>query len=94
VIPVEEPPTSENIQDVENRGDVGLLDPRRGRAVGVEDRRRRGSHLHLLVGKREDGRGELASRRGRGSHHQKEMVVVRVQEGMSTRCSSQELRLY
>jgi hypothetical protein len=81
VIPVEEPPTPEDVQDVKNRGDVGLLNPRRGRAVGVEDRRRRGSQLQLLVRKREDGRGELASSSGRGSHHQRKMVVVRVQEG-------------
>jgi hypothetical protein len=80
VIPVEEPPTPEDIQDVKNRGDVGLLNPQRGRAVGVEDRRR-GGQLQLLVGKREDGRGELASSSGRGIHHQREMVVVRVQEG-------------
>ena len=82
MIPVEEPSTPENVQDVKDRGDVGLLDPRGGRAVGVEDRRGRGSQLQLLVGKREDGRGELASSSGRGIHHQKEMVVVKVQEGM------------
>jgi hypothetical protein len=84
VIPIEEPPTPENVQDVKNRGDIGLLDPRRGRAVGVEDRRRRGSQLQLLVGKREDGRGELASSSDRGSHHQKEMVVVRVGSRIET----------
>jgi hypothetical protein len=82
VVPVEEPPTPENIQDVKNRGDVGLLDPRGGRAVGIEDRRGRGCQLQLLVGKGEDGRGELASSSGRGIHHQREMVVVKVQEGM------------
>jgi hypothetical protein len=82
VVPIEEPPTSENIQDVKNRGDVGLLDPQRGRAASIEDRRRRGGQLQLLVGKREDGRGELASSSGRGIHHRKEMVVVKVQEGM------------
>jgi hypothetical protein len=82
VVPIEEPPTPEDIQDVKDRGDVGLLNPRGGRAVGVEDRRGRGGQLQLLVGKREDGRGELASSSGRGSHHQKEMVVVKVQEGM------------
>jgi hypothetical protein len=80
VIPIEEPPTPENIQDVKNRGDVGLLDPQGGRAVGIEDRRRRGGQLQLLVGKREDGRGELVSSSGRGIHHQKEMVVVKVQQ--------------
>ena len=82
VVPIEEPPTPEDIQDVKDRGDVGLLNPRGGRAVGVEDRRGRGGQLQLLVGKREDGRGELASSSGRGSHHQKEMVVVKAQEGI------------
>jgi hypothetical protein len=82
VIPIEKLPTPENIQDVKDRGDVGLLDPQRGRAVGVEDRRGRGSQFQLLIRKRKDGRGELASSSGRGIHHQKEMVVVKVQEGM------------
>jgi hypothetical protein len=82
MIPVEEPPTPENVQDFKDRGDVGLLDPRGGRAVGIEDRRGRGGQFQLLVRKRKDGRGELASSSGRGIHHQKEMVVVKVQEGM------------
>jgi hypothetical protein len=81
VIPIEEPPTPENVQVVRNRGDVGLLDPRGGRAVGIEDRRGRGSQFQLLIGKRKDGGRKLASSSGRGSHHQKEMVVVKVQEG-------------
>src|SRR5580693_1748248 len=93
VVPVEEPPTPENIQDVKNRGDVGLLDPRGGRAVGIEDRRGRGCQLQLLVGKREDGRGELASSSGRGIHQRKEMVVVKVQEGMEGRVRSSNLCL-
>ena len=84
VIPIEEPPTPENVQDFKDRGDVGLLDPRGGRAVGVEDRRGRGGQFQLLIRKRKDGRGELASSSGRGSHHQREMVVVRVQEGCSS----------
>jgi hypothetical protein len=57
MIPIEEPSPSENIQDVEDRGSVGLLDPRGGRAVGTGDRRGRRSQLHLLVGKREDWGG-------------------------------------
>jgi hypothetical protein len=82
MIPVEEPSTPENVQDFKDRGDVGLLDPRGGRAVGVEDRRGRGGQFQLLIRKRKDGRGELASSSGRRIHHQREMVVVRVQEGM------------
>jgi hypothetical protein len=82
VVSIEKPPPPENVQDVKNREGVGLLDPCRGRAVSTGVRRGRGSYLQLLVGKREDRGGKLASSRGRGSHHQKEMVVVRVQEGM------------
>jgi hypothetical protein len=58
VIPIEEPPTPENVQDVKDRGDVGLLNPRGGRAVGVKDRRRRGGQFQLLIRKRKDGGGE------------------------------------
>jgi hypothetical protein len=83
VVPVEEPSLPENIQDIENRGDIGLLNPRGGRAVGAGDRRGRGSDLHLLVRKRENRGGKLASRSRRGSHHQREMVVVRVPSDMS-----------
>jgi hypothetical protein len=72
----------ENVQDFEDRGNVDLLNPQGGRAVGVEDRRGRGSQFQLLIRKRKDGGRKLASGRGRGSHHQKEMVVVRVQEGI------------
>jgi hypothetical protein len=78
VIPIEEPPPPENIQDVKDRGNVGLLNPWGGRAVGVEDRRGRRSQFQLLIRKRKDGGRKLASGSGRGSHHLKEMVVVRV----------------
>jgi hypothetical protein len=57
VVPVEEPSLPENIQDIENRGDIGLLNPRGGRAVGARDRRGRRCQLQLLVGKREDRGG-------------------------------------
>jgi hypothetical protein len=57
MVPIEEPPPPENIQDVEDRGGVSLLNPWGGRAVGTGDRRGRRSQLHLLVRKREDGRG-------------------------------------
>jgi hypothetical protein len=40
-----------------------------------------GVSFSFLFGKRKDGGGKLASSSGRGGHHQKEMVVVRVQEG-------------
>jgi hypothetical protein len=57
VVPVEEPPASEYVQNVEDRGGVSLLNPRRGRAVGTEVRRGRRSHFQLLIRKRKDWRG-------------------------------------
>jgi hypothetical protein len=57
MVPIEKPSPSENIQDIEDRGSIGLLDPRGGRAVSTGDRRGRRSQLQLLVGKREDWGG-------------------------------------
>jgi hypothetical protein len=57
MVPIEQPPPPENIQDVEDRGSIGLLDPQGGRAVGTGDRRGRRCQLQLLVGKREDWGG-------------------------------------
>jgi hypothetical protein len=47
----------ENVENVEHRGGVGFLNPRRGRVVGSGVRRGRGSQLQLLVRKREDRGG-------------------------------------
>jgi hypothetical protein len=83
VIPVQEPLMMEDVENIKHRGGVGFLNPRRGRAVGTRVRRGRRGQLQLLFRKREDRGGYLASSRGRGSHHQKEVVVVRDQEGMA-----------
>jgi hypothetical protein len=82
VIPIEEPPMTENVENVENRGGVNFLNPQRGRVVGSGVRRGRRSQFHLLVRKGEDRGGKLASSRGGGSHRQREMMVVVDQEGM------------
>jgi hypothetical protein len=57
VIPVEGSLTLENIENVEYRGGVGFLNPRRGRAVSTRVRRGRRSQFHLLVRKGEDRGG-------------------------------------
>jgi hypothetical protein len=65
MIPVKEPPTPENVQDFKDRGGVGL-DPRGGRAVGIEDRRGRGGQFQLLIRKRKDGGGKACEWQQRG----------------------------
>jgi hypothetical protein len=57
VVPVEKPPTPENVENVKHRGGVSFLNPRRGRVVGSRDRRGRGSQLQLLVRKGKDRGG-------------------------------------
>jgi hypothetical protein len=57
VVPIEEPPMSEDVENLEHRGGVGFLNPRRGRAVSSRVRRGRGGQLQLLVRKREDRGG-------------------------------------
>jgi hypothetical protein len=52
VIPVEEPPLTEYVQNVKYRG--RFLNPRRGRVIDTGVRRGRRSQLQLLVRKRED----------------------------------------
>jgi hypothetical protein len=59
VIPIEEPLMMENVENVENRGGVGFLNPQRGRVVSSRVRRGRRSQFHLLVRKGED-RGGIA----------------------------------
>jgi hypothetical protein len=57
VIPVEEPPSPENIQDIKDKGGISFLDPQGGRAVSAKGRRGRRHQLQLLVEKREDRGG-------------------------------------
>ena len=57
VVPIEEPPMAENVKYIENRGGVGFLNPRGGRAVSSGVRRGRRSQFCLLVRKGEDRGG-------------------------------------
>jgi hypothetical protein len=57
VVPVEEPLAPEYVENIEHRGGVSFLNPKRGKAVGFGDRRGRGSQLQLLVRKGEDWGG-------------------------------------
>jgi hypothetical protein len=43
-----------DVQNVEYRGGIGFLNPRRGRAVSTRVRRRRRGQLQLLIRKGED----------------------------------------
>jgi hypothetical protein len=71
VIPVEKPPTMEDVENIKHRGGVSFLNPRGGRAVSTRVRRGRRGQLQLLARKRGDRGGELVSSSGRGSHHQR-----------------------
>jgi hypothetical protein len=57
VIPVEELLMMENIQNIEYRGGIGFLNPRRGRVVSTGVRRGRRGQFQLLIRKRKDGGG-------------------------------------
>src|SRR6267142_934666 len=61
VVPVEEPPLPENVQDFEHRGAIILLNLFQGRAGRTRGRGGRRGHFHLLVGKGEDWGGNTSS---------------------------------
>jgi hypothetical protein len=48
---------TENVENIEHRGGVSFLNPRRGRAVSSRVRRGRRSQLQLLVRKSKDRGG-------------------------------------
>jgi len=57
MVPVEEPPMPEDVQDIEDRGAI-LLNPRRGRVGDAGGRRRRRCQFDSLVRESEDGGGK------------------------------------